>query len=246
MITASSPLRAGCHFRVSHWLFASAFLVFGPSSCARSGETRAAVAHSEGVAPPGAYLDDEFAATVRDLFASAPGTRDRAARLRAIEARQMARAEARFVARAVDGGLAALTGALSLVHTGEASPTLFGPIGLAAVAEGARAFAQRGDEGQSRALYDVMLPLAVDGERADIERHLVAIDSSIQALRAGGGPTESAGMLERIEVRRRMLEPSQSAMDSAVRATTVWVKEALALRELFRKTRAAPSHEDGS
>ncbi len=38
----------------------------------------------------------------------------------------MARAEARFVARAVDGGLAALTGALSLVHTGEASPTLLG------------------------------------------------------------------------------------------------------------------------
>jgi tetratricopeptide (TPR) repeat protein len=157
----------------------------------------------------------------------------------------MARAEARFAARSVEAGLVALTGALYLVHTGEATSALFGPSGLAALADGSRAYAQRGDEGRSRALYNVMLPMATSAERAEIERHLSAIDSWTQALRADGGPTASAGTIERIEVRRRMLEPSQAAMDGAMRATTAWVKEALALRELFRKTRAAPSHEDG-
>jgi tetratricopeptide (TPR) repeat protein len=190
-------------------------------------------------------LDDEFAATVRDLLVSEPGTRERAARLGAIELRQMARAEARFAARSVEGGMAALTGALTLVHTAEATPALFGPRSVAALADGARAFAQRGDEGRSRALYNVLLPMATSAERADIEHHLTAIDSWVKALRSDGGPTAAAGVVERIEVRRRMLEPSQAAMDSAVRATTAWVKEALALRELFRKTRAAPSHDDG-
>jgi tetratricopeptide (TPR) repeat protein len=157
----------------------------------------------------------------------------------------MARAETRFSSRSVDGGLAALTGGLYLVHSGEATATLFGASGLGALSDGARTFAQRGDEGRSRALYDLILGMTPSGERADIERHLAAIESWTQALRAGGGPAAAAGISERIEVRRRMLEPSQAAQDSVVRATTAWVKEALALRELFRRTRAAPSHEDG-
>ncbi len=80
-----------------------------------------------------------------------------------------------------------------------------------------------------------MLPLAVDGERADIERHLVAIDSWTQALRAGGGPTEFGGDARADRGAAPNAQASQSAIDSAVRATTVWVKEALALRELFAK-----------
>ncbi|MGA2448884.1 MAG: hypothetical protein ABTD50_09435 [Polyangiaceae bacterium] len=232
--------------RLVAWFVACAPVLFSVPACVRSAPTPALASNSEGLRVlPGAYGDDGFASGIHGLLMSAPGSRQRSVQLAAIEAKQMAAAKTRFAARSLDGGLAALTGGLYLVHTGEATATLFGASGLEAITEGARAFAQRGDEGRARALYDLMLGMTRSGERADIERHLAAIDSWTQALRADGGPTAAAGTSERIEVRRCMLEPSQAARDSAVRATTTWVKEALALRELFRRTRVAPSHEDG-
>lgn len=233
-----------CHRRASV-LFTCGLVACWFVGCARSVAPRIATARADGLSQPSGPSDDGFVAAAQDLFASAPGTRQRALSLRAVENHQMARAEARFVARSVDGGLAALTGALYLVHTGEATESLLGPVGYAAVAEGARALAQRGDEGRSRGLYGLLFPRSVGSERVDIERHLSAIDAWTKALRLNEGAVASAGTDERIAVRRRLLEPSQAALEDAVRATNSWILQALALRDLFRRTRRPPSHDDG-
>jgi hypothetical protein len=66
-------------------------------------------------------------------------------RLGAVEARQMARADARFRAHAIDRGLAAVSGALYLVRVGEPLTGLFGARGTEALKAAVRELSTRGD-----------------------------------------------------------------------------------------------------
>src|SRR5579864_7160649 len=84
--------------------------------CAPRAGARPPAAHAERAAPPAAQVsDDAFADAVHDLLVSDPGSAERAVRLGAVEARQMARAEARFKAREPDRAIAAVSGGIYLV-----------------------------------------------------------------------------------------------------------------------------------
>jgi hypothetical protein len=202
---------------------------------------------AERVAPPTAEVsDDAFGAAVHDLLVSEPRTRERAVRLGAVEARQMARADARFRAHAIDRGLAAVSGALYLLRVGEPVAGLFGPRGTEALKAAVHELSTRGDEGRARALYDLLQELVLPIERADIRGHLDALDGWTRNAVATGGLVASAGALERVAVRRRLLEPSDAALSDAAKTTGEWIQRAVVLRDKFRKTRVQPPRDEGA
>ncbi len=187
-----------------------------------------------------------FAAAVHDLLLAERGTADRAVRLGAVEARQMARSDARFKSRATDRGLSAVSGGLYFVHVGEQTQRLLGPRGPEALKGALRELSVRGDEGRARSLYDLLLPLVADAERADVLSHLSALDAWTRDAVAVGGPVASAGAIERIAVRRRLLESSDAALTDAARATGEWIARAIVLRDKFRKNRVPPARDEGA
>ena len=224
----------------------TAFLV-ALEGCAVHGAGKDAVTGPERVSPATpAVSDDAFAAAVHDLLVSAPGTSERAVRLGAVEARQMVRADSRFKARAVDRGLAAVSGGLYLVRTREATQGTFGAAGPEAIKAAAREFAVRGDEGRARALYNLSLVVGAGPDAADTQQHLAALDAWMRDAVGSAGEIENAGSLERVAVRRRLLEPSDVALTDAARATSDWIAKAIVLRDKFRKTRVQPAREEGA
>jgi len=223
--------------------------VVGPvvTGCGAQGGARPPAMHAEHVGPASPVVGDEgFAAAVHDLLLTPRGTADRAVRLGGVEARQMARSDARFRSHAIDRGLSALSGGLYLVHVGEGAQGLLGSHGPDALKGALREVSIRGDEGRARALYDLLLPLAAEPERADVVAHLAALDAWTRDSVAAGGPVASAGALERVAVRRRLLEPSDVALADATKATGEWIARAVVLRDRFRKTRSQPPREEGA
>jgi tetratricopeptide (TPR) repeat protein len=219
-------------------------LLVALEGCAVHGGARGAATGPDRVAPATAAVsDDDFAGAVRDLLVTASGTPERAMRLGAVEARQMVRADQRFKAHAVERGLAAVSGGLYLLRTREATPGIFGQAGADAIKAAAHEMAARGDEGRARALYDLALQLAPD---ADVQAHLASLDAWMRDAVASGGEVESAGALERVAVRRRLLEPSDAALADAAKATTDWIAKAMVLRDKFRKTHVQPAREEGA
>src|SRR5579883_857069 len=215
--------------------------------CAARGGATGGAAHAERVGPAVAEVgDDGFAAAVHDLLVSDPGTPERATRLRAVESRQMTRADARFRAHAGERGLAAVSGGLYLVRVGEAAQGLLGPRGPDALRAAAHELSVRGDEGRARAVYDLLLQIAPEAERSDVRGHIDAIDRWTRDAVAEGGPVASAGGVERGEAHRRLLEPSREALADASDATTDWIRRAVALRDKFRKNRVQPPREEGA
>jgi hypothetical protein len=136
-----------------------------------------------------------------------------------------------------------VSGALYLVHTREAVRGIFGAAGPDAIKAAARELSLRGDEGRAHALYDLTLSIAPD---AETQRHLAALEVWMRDAVAGGGELESAGALERVAVRRRLLEPSDAALTDAVKVTGDWIAQAIVLRDKFRKTRVQPQREEGA
>src|SRR5882724_8711728 len=111
-----------------------------------------------------AVTDDAFAGAVRDLLETKPGSQERNMRLAGVEARQMARAASRFRSHASSRGIAALTGGLYLVRTGELNSGILGPEGKEAFGFAAKEFAARGDEGRAQALYNLLLHISPEAE----------------------------------------------------------------------------------
>ncbi len=214
------------------------------AGCGARGVAGAPVMSAERAMPPkSAVSDEDFSAAVHDLLLSVPGSAERAVRLGAVESRQMTRATARFRARAGERGLAAVSGGLYLVRVGESVQGMLGADGAEATRGAVRELSLRGDEGRARALYDLLLQVAPD---ADTRKHLEALDTWTRDVVATGGPLESAGALERVTVRRRLLEPSEAALADAVKATEDWLSRAVALRDRFRKTHVQPPREEGA
>jgi tetratricopeptide (TPR) repeat protein len=196
-----------------------------------------------------AVTDDAFAGAVRDLLASDPGSRERAARLDGVEARQMARAAARFKAHDADRGLAAVTGGLYLLRAKELKPTTLGTSAHTALTPAVKELSTRGDEGRARALYEILSRLATAPgtiDKKDVQSHLDAINAWTKETVAIGGPLQSAGALERVAVSRRLLEPSDAALDEATKSTVVWVERAIELRSAYRTKRQPPPREEAT
>jgi tetratricopeptide (TPR) repeat protein len=215
--------------------------------CAARSGGRSPTMRIERVAPPTAQVnDDAFAAAVHDLLVSDPGSAERAMRLTAVEGRQMQRAAARFKLRALERGLEAVSGGIYLVRVGERLQSVLGPGAAGALETAVHELSLRGDEGRARALYDLLLQIGPASIHADVHGHLTALDSWMRDAVATGGPVASAGAIERVAVRRRLLEPSTEALLDAVTATTSWIQRSVVLRDKFRKSRVQPPREEGT
>jgi tetratricopeptide (TPR) repeat protein len=229
LVLAAAPLILGCGARSG---------VRGPAN------------HADRVGPATAEVSDEgFAAAVHDLLVSETRSAERAVRLRAVEARQMARADARFRGHAPERGLAAVSGGLYLVRVGEAVQGMLGNHGVDALRAAARELAIKGDEGRALAIYDLLLQVAPEPERGDLRAHLDALSVWMRDAVSQGydlGPVASAGGLERVASRRRLLEPSAEALNGATAATSEWIHRAVLLRDKFRKTRMQPPRTEGA
>jgi tetratricopeptide (TPR) repeat protein len=219
---------------------------FGLAGCVTRIAKAPAFAKEGAAALPAAVSDDGFAAAVHDLLLSTPGTADRANRLAAVEGRQMARAVARFNTRAVDRGLVAVTGGLYLIRVGEPVVGLLGPSGSTALDDAAKELAIRGDEGRSRAIYDMLLSLGSADKRADVAGHIRALDDWMRTAVVEEGGVASAGAIERVAVHRRLLEPTDAAVKDAAQTTSEWIQRAVALRDKFRRTHTQPEREEGA
>ena len=184
--------------------------------------------------------DDAFPRAVRDLLATQPHTKERDARLAGVEARQMVRAAERFKGHAPQRGLATVIGGLELIRLGELNPAMLGPGSRDALRGAAKELSARGDEGRARAVFEIWSRVAPDAEKAEIKSHLDALAAWMKDAASRGGPVASAGARETAAVSRRLLEPSQAALDEASAATIDWVDKAFELRQNADRARKAP------
>jgi tetratricopeptide (TPR) repeat protein len=215
----------------------------GATGCANRA-ARPLVPSERATAPSTAVSDDAFAGALHDLLVSEPGSHERAERLAGVEAKQMDRAERRFRAHASQRGTTATLGGLSLLHTGELTQGLLGASGPDALVGSVRELAGRGDEGEARALYEILAKIGPDPVKADARQHLDAIQSWTKDAVASGGSVASASALAHVAIRRRLLEPSQAALDEAVAATTTWIKSSRALQDTVQATHAQLPREE--
>ncbi len=188
--------------------------------------------------------DDAFAGAVHDLLLSEPGSKERAVRLSGVVSRQMLRADAQFKNRQADRGIAAVTGGLYLVRRGELTTEMLGTGGASALREAARELASRGDEGRARAIYELLARVSSPADAKEIQSHLDAIQAWTRDAVGKGGPVASAGGLQRVAMKRALLEPSEAARDEAAKLTVDWIKKSIVLRQNYRSTRTAPPREE--
>jgi len=184
-----------------------------------------------------------FPQAVRELLLSEPGGAERKARLAGVLARQMSRASARFDERNPEAGTQAVRGALTLVRTGELTDGALGPDGGKALRGAAAELARRGDDGRARAIYELLVKVLPENERADPREHLEAVKSWTQAT-ATGSPMQASGALETAAVARRMLEPSVEAREEASARTAAWIAQSFEVRRKFRERRVQPEREE--
>src|SRR6185503_20054496 len=145
-------------------------------ACGPGAEGRGSHLPGEGRTPAAAEVsDDAFAGAVRDLLSSPESSRERQTRLAGVLARQMDRADVLFHKKRHDRGLAAVQGGLYLARLGDLGPSTLGPHGLQALDSAVKQLSQRGDEGRSRAIYEILLRIAPDADRKDAQWHLEAL-----------------------------------------------------------------------
>ena len=191
-------------------------------------------------APSSQVTDAGFASAVHDLLLSEPKTPERAERLAGVEARLMARAAIKFKARSMESALNGVRGGLYLIRTGELDPNTLGDAASDALKASAHELSSRGDEGRARAMYEILARTAKPADRTDASEHLDAIRAWTRDAIGHGGPLESAGALEKVAVRRRLLEPSDAALQDATSVTNEWIRRALVLLQQFQQGPHAP------
>ncbi len=184
---------------------------------------------SEGRTAATATVSDEaFANAVRDLLSSSPQSAERSTRLEGVLGRQMERAHGSFARKSSERGLASVKGGLYLVRPGELKATTLGPHGSEALTSAVKELAQRGDEGRSRALYEVLLRVAPIAQRADVQGHLDALASwkkdgdAVNIETGANAGMDAASDAQRTALSRALLEPSKEALDDATKATIAW------------------------
>jgi tetratricopeptide (TPR) repeat protein len=180
--------------------------------------------------------DEGFASAVRDLLSS-PQSAERATRLEGVLARQMDRAHVLFRRKSSERGLAAIKGGLYLLRPGDLKASTLGPHGVDAITEAVKDVSQRGDEGRSRALYEVLIRIVAPAQVADVQGHLDALASWMHDSQSAEGMTvgstgvyasmDAPAELQRVALTRALLEPSKDALDNATVATRAWLTAAV-------------------
>ena len=183
---------------------------------------------------------------MRNLLLTDPTSSDRLARLSAVESRVMPRVWVAFKMRSDDRALAMLSGGLLLINPGELKADTLGREGVPAIREAAHELATRGDEGGARGAYEILLKLGSAEEKAEAERHLAAIADWTRDGLAAAGPVAKAGILQRVAVRRFLIEPTEAAATAAMTRTIEWIQSALTLRNDYATTHAPPAREDAA
>ena len=177
--------------------------------------------------------DDAFAGAVRDLLSSPSSSPERQTRLEGVLSRQMDRANALFHKKAHERGLAAVQGGLYLARAGDLRTTTLGPQGVAALDGAVKGLAQRGDEGRSRALYEILLRISPPAQRKDVQGHLDAMSAWAKDGRALDVESGAAASMDvpsdaqHTAEARALLEPSKEALDAATQATVAWFVAAM-------------------
>ena len=175
---------------------------------------------------PVAVSDADFAASTYQVLISGERNPKRTDLLVGVVQRQLERAKQRFDSGHAKAGLAALTGALYLVRTGELHAEMF-EHASDALSDGAREVARVGNEGRAFALYKTLERVLPPGpQRKDVEGHLAAL-AKWDRIAAGSGPMQAAGSRQRTAIERALFAPSKPTMDAARKATVAWVQKAL-------------------
>ncbi len=175
---------------------------------------------------PVAVSDDDFAASAYQVLISGERTPKRTDLLVGVVQRQLERAQQRFDSGHAAAGLAALTGALYLVRTGEMHREMI-QHAQGALSDGAREVARVGNEGRAYALYKMLDQVLPSGpERKDVDAHLAALAHWDRASE-GSGPMQAAGATQRAAIERALFDPTKPAMEDARKSTVAWVKRAL-------------------
>jgi len=157
----------------------------------------------------------------------------------------MSRALSRFHGEGGDErGLASLLGGLYLLKTGELSESVLGPAARSALTEASVRLAARGDEGRARAVYEMLLRLSPDEAKPEIKAHLDALRAWTKDETAAGPAMVTSGELENAAVARRLLEPSEAALNEATKAVLGWIEKAIELQTEYREKRVRPSREE--
>ncbi|HEY1954094.1 MAG TPA: hypothetical protein VGH28_00730 [Polyangiaceae bacterium] len=203
-------------------------------ACGPGADGRGSHLPGEGRSAPAAEVsDDAFAGAVRDLLSSPSASRERETRLTGVLSRQMDRANVLFKKKLPDRGLAAVQGALYLARLGDLGPSTLGPRGVTALDSAVKQLSQRGDEGRSRAIYEILLRIAPPPDRKDAQWHLEAIagwtkDGRALDMESGASiGMDAASEVQRVALARALLEPSKEALAAATDATVAWFKSAM-------------------
>lgn len=177
--------------------------------------------------------DEAFAGAVRDLLSAPRKSSERDTRLEGVLGRQMDRAHALFRRKATERGLASVKGGLYLVRAGDLKASTLGPHGVEALGAAVKELSQRGDEGRSRALYEVLLRIVPAAQRNDMQWHLDALASwtkdgqAVDVESGANAGMDASSEAQRVALTRALLEPSQEALEAATKATQAWFNAAM-------------------
>lgn len=179
---------------------------------------------AEGPINPAKISDAQFAESTYRVLLSGEEDSQRLDLLAGVVRHQLARAQKRFRTNR-GAGLAALTGGLYLLRSGELRQQMLE--GAApALSAGASEVARVGDEGRSLALYTMLRSVLKEGaEKKDVDSHLAAL--SRWTATAGNGPMQSAGTLQRTAANRSLLETNPETLKQAREATVAWIHRGL-------------------
>lgn len=189
--------------------------------------------------------DEAFSVAVRDLILAEPASSERALRLAPVVRRQLARSLRAFDRGGKEAGLRAFAGAMYLARGGELTASMLEGDGRAALERAVVELAQRGEEGRAQAVYEMLLRVLPERDKADARSHLAAIAAWVRDT-SRGGPMVTAGAAQQAAVSRQLLEPSDEARRLAIKRTSEWLDRALSIREAYRERRASPGREEAN
>jgi hypothetical protein len=182
--------------------------------------------------------DGEFAAAVVDVLQR----KSISPKVRGVVERQLAHAGRRFVFGHRDEATVAALGALSLLSPADA-PMLpvRDPLAIQGLLAAVEQVSQRGDEGRSRVLLELVKGSAAAGspEATRATEHLAALDRWLTDTLTGA-PIVRAGRMQERTLARVLLDPSKAATKDAEAAAFEWLRGVTQVNRTFQRTRQRP------
>jgi tetratricopeptide (TPR) repeat protein len=199
----------------------------------------------EGQVSPVEVPDAEFAENLHKVLRDGAPSPERLGVLVGVVRRQLAHAGQRFGSGHDARATESVIGALYLVRTGEGRGEMIDASASKALAGAIDRVSARGDEGRAEALMR-MRAAALDPnapERKIIDEHMAALAQWKKDTRTGG-PMRKLGTEERAAVARALIDPSDQALEEAVKAVNAWVTRAIEYNIEFRQTGKRPEREE--